>query len=260
MEKVASALYKKMDLVAYLKNFVGKDVNDAGNANSGFRSGEIPPLEMSMPVEQVTRLRHAHQPVDGFQSLVSLGFLVVNSKRRRMRDENIKRASILEAVQQQARQHAKRPQIRIALRILIRPIRAVADRAAKAADQNCFVAHHFQVQVRAAFHMGKRIVRHINWIVVAWHVHQGLVQDCEYILKIWVGKVSASYDQFNVVEMPVLAQTVEPFDNFITHRQDFHRAYCALEHLSLQGRKANQGLFRQIQSTMYETEMFMCFN
>lgn len=83
--------------------------------------------------------------------------------------------------------------------------------------------------------MRERIIRHIIWIMVARNIHQRLVQKREYILEVGVRQISAAQDQFDIAEMPVLAQTIEPFDNFIAHRKDFHSVYCALEQLSRQG-------------------------
>ena len=60
-----------------------------------------------MPVKVVTRLRHTEEPVNGFQSLVGLGIIIVDSKGRRVRDENIQGATVVDPVQQQAWKHAE---------------------------------------------------------------------------------------------------------------------------------------------------------
>ena len=64
---------------------------------------------MRVPVEVVTRLRHADQPVNGFQPLVRLGIVIVDPERRRVRNQNIEGSTIVHAVQQQAGKHPERP-------------------------------------------------------------------------------------------------------------------------------------------------------
>ena len=60
-----------------------------------------------MSVEVITRLCHTEQPVDGFQSLMGLRIVIMDPKRRRVCDQNIQGAAILDAVQQETRQQAK---------------------------------------------------------------------------------------------------------------------------------------------------------
>ena len=53
---------------------------------------------MGMPVEVITRLGHTEQPVNGFQTLVRVGIVVVNPKRWRVRDQNIEGTPIIHPV------------------------------------------------------------------------------------------------------------------------------------------------------------------
>jgi hypothetical protein len=75
----------------------------------------------------------------------------VNPIRRGVADENIQARPYLHTVEQQAGQHLEGSQVASALGVLIDAIGAVTDAAAKAADQNIFVADSFQVQAGAAF-------------------------------------------------------------------------------------------------------------
>lgn len=134
-------------------DFVRKDIRNPGHTLDGFGGRKVAALKMSMTVQMITRLGNPQKPVDGFQSPVGMRFLVMDAERRRVGDEDVEGASILEPVQQQAGQQAERPQVGFALRILISAIGAVADAPTKAADQKLLEADHLQVHVGTAFHM-----------------------------------------------------------------------------------------------------------
>jgi hypothetical protein len=65
-----------------VNDFVGKDVNDLGQPMDSFRRRKVPTLKMSVTVKVVTRFGNVDKPVDGFQSLVSVGILIMDTKRR----------------------------------------------------------------------------------------------------------------------------------------------------------------------------------
>lgn len=104
-------------------------------------------MEMGVSMEMVARSCHTDQPVDGFQSLMRPGVIIMDTKWRRVCDENVEGAPVVDAVQEQVRQEAKGSQVGIGLCILVCSIGAVADASAEAADQKSFKAHQFQVQV-----------------------------------------------------------------------------------------------------------------
>ena len=128
-------------------DFVGKDINDPGRSAGRFRWREVTALKVGVPMEVVAGFCHADEPVDGFESLVRESILIVNSKRRGMRDEDIEGTTIIHFVQHEAGVKLKRPQIGVYLSILIGPVRAILDGSAQAGDQKFFVADQFQVQV-----------------------------------------------------------------------------------------------------------------
>ena len=140
--------------MADFDNLIWKDVDDLGQTMGSFRGGQILALEMCVTVKMIARFCHTQQPVDGLQSLVRLAVLVMDAERRGMGNEDIERTPVVDAVQQKTGQQAEGPQVRFTLGMLVRSIRAVADRAAQAADQKFLESDHSHVHVRAAFGVG----------------------------------------------------------------------------------------------------------
>jgi len=60
--------------------------------------------------------------------------------------------------------------------------------------------------------------------MIAGDIYEGNVQKCDDILKVWVGKVSTSNNQFHVTEMSGITKTIKPFYHFIADCKDFHCA------------------------------------
>src|SRR5512138_2095906 len=89
-------------------DFVRKDIGNPGHALDGFGGRKVAALEMSVSVQMITRLCNLQKPVDGFQSPVSMRLFIMDTERRRVCDENVEGAPILEPVQHQARQQAER--------------------------------------------------------------------------------------------------------------------------------------------------------
>ena len=154
-----------------------------------------------MPVEMVARLRHTDEPVNGSQPLVRLGIVIVNAKGRRVRDENIQGAAIVDPVQPQPRNHAKRPEIRFGLRMLVCPVRTVEHRAAETPDQKFPEPDQFQVQVRATFYTRQGIFRIVVRIMIARHIKQWHIQDRQQIFKVRIRKVSTAEDQLDLAKV-----------------------------------------------------------
>ena len=90
-------------LVCDFDDFIRIDIHDLRLTTDGFRGRKITALKMSVSVKVVTRLGNAYQPIDGFESLMGLGLFIVNSKRRRVCNEYIERASVVDLVQHEAR-------------------------------------------------------------------------------------------------------------------------------------------------------------
>ena len=125
--------------------FIRIDVDDLCKPAGGFGRGKISPLEMCVSVKMIARLCDANQPVDGFESLMCLRFLIMNSKGRRVCDENIEGASAIYAVQEKSGKHAKGSKVCFSLRMLVCPIGSVTDGSAETADQKFFIARQLQV-------------------------------------------------------------------------------------------------------------------
>ena len=64
-----------------------------------------------------------------------------------MCNEDIQVTPIVNAVEKQVGNHPERPEVGVRLGVLIRPVGAVLDASAKAADQKRFKAHQLQIQV-----------------------------------------------------------------------------------------------------------------
>ena len=86
-----------------LDHFVGKDFNDLCLPTGGLRGRKVAALKVGMPVKMITWLGNPDEPVDGFEPLMRLRVFIMNSKRRRVRDEYVERTTIVHFVQEQAR-------------------------------------------------------------------------------------------------------------------------------------------------------------
>jgi hypothetical protein len=79
-------------------DFVGKDINDFCLPANSFKWRKIATLKVSMPMKVVAGFCYADEPIDGFESLMRLGILIMNSKGRRMGDEDIEGTPIVHFV------------------------------------------------------------------------------------------------------------------------------------------------------------------
>lgn len=168
-----------------------------------------------MSVEVIARLCHAQKPIDSFQTFVGLRIIVMDPKGRGMGYQNVERATVLKPVQYQTRQQAKGPQIGFGLGVLVGAMWPIADRASEAPNQEFFDAHHFQVQIRAAFRIGKSFSIFIVRIMIARYIEQRYVQKGEQIFKVLIGQIAATQHQIDLAEMPSITQAVEALDHFI---------------------------------------------
>lgn len=81
-----------------INDFIGKDIHDLCLTTDGFRRGKVAALKVGVSVKMIARFCNADEPVDGFESLVRLGVFVMNSKWRRVCDEDIERAAVVDFV------------------------------------------------------------------------------------------------------------------------------------------------------------------
>lgn len=66
--------------------FIGKDVDNFCYAIDGLERRKVAALKVHMPVQMVARSSNADEKIDGFESLMRQGLVIVNSKGRRMGD------------------------------------------------------------------------------------------------------------------------------------------------------------------------------
>lgn len=177
---------------------------------------------MFMSVEVIARLCHAQEPVNGFQSLVGWCIIIMDPKGRRVGDENIEGATIIEAVQHQPGKHAEGSQVRFVLGMLVCPVWAIADRPAEASDQKLLEPDHFQVQVGAAFHARQGIFGIEGGVVVARHIKQRDVQHRQQVFQVGIGQVSTPQDQLDLTKVTSGTKVVKAIDNLITDGKYFH--------------------------------------
>ena len=62
--------------------FIRKDVHDFSLAEAGFGWREVAALEVGMTMKMVMWFCHAQEPIDGFESLVRAGVLIMNAEGR----------------------------------------------------------------------------------------------------------------------------------------------------------------------------------
>jgi len=203
-------------------DLVREDVDNLRQLMRRLRWGQIAALEMGMPVEVVARFRHTDEPVNGFQSLVRLGLIVVDPERRRMRDQNIEGTTIVDPVQQQTGEHAERSQISIRLGMLVCAVRAVADRPAKTADQKFPEPDQFQVQVGTAFHVRQGIFGVVVWVMVARYIKQGDIQHRQQVFQVGVRQVSTPQNQLDLAKVTAGTKIIKALDHLITDGKYLH--------------------------------------
>lgn len=166
-----------------------------------------------------------------------------------MRDEDIERTPIVDPVEQQAGKHAERPQVGFSLRILVCPIRPVADGSAEAADQKFFESHRLQIQVGPAFHVCEIILRVEVGVMVARDIEQWNVQDSQQVFKVRVGQVTTPEDQLDLMKVAARTKIIKPVHNLIAYRKNFHNGRIVPQN-KLPGKGGSTGL-------VHETEMLL---
>ena len=106
--------------------------------------------------------------------------------------------------------------------MLVCPVRAVADRAAEAADQKFLKPDHFQVQVGTAFHARQSVFRIIGRVMVARHIKQRNIQQRQQVFQVWVGQVSTPQNQLDLTKVTTGTKVVKAIDHFIADGKYFH--------------------------------------
>ena len=175
-----------------------------------------------MSVEVIARLRHTQEPVNGFQSLVGWCIFIMDPKWRGVRNENIERATVLHLVQHQPGSHAKSSPVGFRLGMLVRPVRAVANRPAEAADQKFLESDHFQIQVGTAFHARQGIFGVVGGVMIARHIKQRNVQHRQQIFQVGVGQVSTAQDHLDLTKVTTGTKVVQAIDHLIADGKNFH--------------------------------------
>src|SRR5690349_1869950 len=112
---------------------------------------------MCMTVKAVPRSGDADQPVQGLQPMMRLVLVVMNSVGWRVADQDVECTAEAHAIQHQAGQELKGPQIGLGLRILVLAVRSVTNGPTKATDQEPFMADQLEVQVGATLRPGVRV-------------------------------------------------------------------------------------------------------
>jgi hypothetical protein len=76
-----------------LDHFVWKYVHDGRTPNSRDEVFQIVAVEVGMPMEEVAWMSYTDQEIQRIEALMGLG-IIVDPKRRRMRDQNIQFTAI----------------------------------------------------------------------------------------------------------------------------------------------------------------------
>ena len=79
-------------------DFVGEDINDLGWSANGFEWRKIATLKVSVSVKVVPGFCDADEPIYSFESLMRQCILIVNSKGRRMGNEDVQGAPIIHLI------------------------------------------------------------------------------------------------------------------------------------------------------------------
>ena len=106
--------------------------------------------------------------------------------------------------------------------MLVRPIRAVADRTTETADQKFFEADQLQVHVGTPFHTCQVVFGIVIGVMVSGHIKQGDIQHRQQIFKVRVRQVTTTEDQLDIAKVTSRTKSVEPVDHLIAHCKDFH--------------------------------------
>src|SRR5215211_1134674 len=106
--------------------------------------------------------------------------------------------------------------------MLVCPIRAVAYRSAESPDQKFLEPDQFQVQVGTAFCARQAVFGIVVGVMIARHVEQWNIQDCQQVFKVRIRQVSTAEDQLDLAEVTTGTQAVKTIDNLIAYCKNFH--------------------------------------
>lgn len=181
-----------------------------------------------MPVDEEPRTVFLHETNEGLEPLVRTIRAIVDTSHRRVRDKDVQRSSVPEAIPAQSWLHATDSGVHLTLRVLVsrtsiehRPARATYDPLASVADPD---ARHSPVDVdrslrildNASLGCGDRTV------VVPSHEQQGHPQHREDELEIRIRQVPARDDQVNVPRDLEDLPRVEGFNLDVAQCKDSH--------------------------------------
>jgi len=142
-----------------------------------------------------------------------------------MTDENVQCTPVLDAVADQGREHFEGSQVGFELRILVDAVGTISNGATKAADQEFFVAHSFQIQVDSTFSVGLIEIQVKSRVVVARHVKHRHVQYRDQIFQIFIGHVTAANDEFHILKMTTGCEGVDTIDDLVANGKNFHSSF-----------------------------------
>ena len=106
--------------------------------------------------------------------------------------------------------------------MLVCPVRAVADRPAKAADQKLLVTDQFQVQVGTAFYVRQGVFGVVIRIMVARYVKQRDIQHGQQVFKVRVRQVSTAENQLDLTKVTAGTKIIKTVDHLVTDGKYFH--------------------------------------
>jgi outer membrane protein assembly factor BamB/tRNA A-37 threonylcarbamoyl transferase component Bud32 len=148
--------------------------------------------------------------------------IIVNVEGRRVADENIQGAAVLNSVQQQALKQGNCPKVGLLLGVLVPAIGPVADGAAEAADQELFIPGQLQIQVGTAFHtrLGQAWV--VFRVMVPRDIIERDIQDCDKVFQVRIGQITTAQHQIHVLKMAIGCQGIDTVDCLVAHSEDLH--------------------------------------
>ena len=80
-------------------DFIGENVYNSGLSTDGFWLWKVATLEVGMTMKVIAGFGNTQQPIDGFESLMCQGFLIMDAEGRGVSDENVEGTPILCPIQ-----------------------------------------------------------------------------------------------------------------------------------------------------------------
>ena len=106
--------------------------------------------------------------------------------------------------------------------MLVCPVRSVADRPAKTADQKLLKTDQLQVQVGTTFHVCQGVFGVVVRVVVSRYVKEGDIQHGQQVFKVRIGQVSTTKNQLDLTKVTAGAKIIKAVDNLVADGKYFH--------------------------------------